>query len=1103
MRPLKLRVAGLRSYRSERTLDFADRSLMAILGDTGSGKSSLLEAIYGALYGACTWEGRGLGPLIADGVKTLQIELVFTARGKTYTVSRSTSREAYPPAKHILNGPDGEHVDGDRAVTRRIEQIVGLTEKEFLRVVILPQGRFGQLLQGTAGERTPILRGILGLGALDQVRAIADQQSTELADALEPLVAARARLYPEPAAVAAEALKSVTEHQRSHAKLKAAANAIASVDSSRAAVEQALPGVNTALDQAQTLTLSAAIEQLAQADLAALTLDSDTTALKTRRATHEAAKKDLEGKLAAATAEGVTSESIALTTSALDRLVQGLPGLHHDALEQEKVSAELTAREAALNADTVTAATAKHQADQSKAALAEFETEVRRAAGMVREVRDRQSALTHLLETVEQRGRALEPAIGDLLQGALDLNVKQQDSASAKAGLAEAQGHLDTLRAANLVAHVSGGHKPGQPCPVCARELPKDFKPAAIMGEDELKATVASAEHNLGQATGNERAAERELDGYRRQMRAAADALSDAVALAEDAAHQAGWSATAEQGSATPGSSPVGSTLADALIEQAVDALVSARADQTAVEAAASNLAAQMGEYAAARAMTLAGVTSGAPQAQEHLAPLIAQEAAAQQALDRAKASAEQVATQAAKMEATLDAGTRQLEKDKQTLHENVERTVQTASRLVAEVRALPTTLAEMLSAALDLTAPDPTQAMLAASPPDAATETALRTALSDRAAELSAWTGARDNAREAIAQADRQLVQFADDRRRQVDLPRTAGRTALERAAGGVRTLTRCLPGLDLAWAKLVAAAPDLPALPERGPGLRDDIGSDCDDAALTAVTTAMAARLADALTAVASIRDAATAGLSQAQSSIMQALAATAVSTVADLMTDLTDVAHRLLEAQTRLQRAQAQEPVAAGLDEGLTTLRDRLAVLRAVKDQLSPSLFPKFVISQRQTALLRIASSLLATLTREAYGFGDDFMIVDRRTGQPRHAKTLSGGETFLASLALALALVEISNRSGGQLDALFLDEGFGSLDASILGDALDVLREQAAGGRLVGVISHLHAVAAELNDVLVVTKSIDGSDFRWLDADERDRYLLEDVSAGLLE
>ena len=73
---------------------------------------------------------------------------------------------------------------------------------------------------------------------------------------------------------------------------------------------------------------------------------------------------------------------------------------------------------------------------------------------------------------------------------------------------------------------------------------------------------------------------------------------------------------------------------------------------------------------------------------------------------------------------------------------------------------------------------------------------------------------------------------------------------------------------------------------------------------------------------------------------------------------------------------------------------------------------------------------------------------------------------------------------------------------SLDASILGDALDALREQAVGGRLVGVISHLHAVAAEVEDVLVVSKTVEGSDFRWLDDEERDQYLLDEQAAGLL-
>src|SRR5438132_3569262 len=58
---------------------------------------------------------------------------------------------------------------------------------------------------------------------------------------------------------------------------------------------------------------------------------------------------------------------------------------------------------------------------------------------------------------------------------------------------------------------------------------------------------------------------------------------------------------------------------------------------------------------------------------------------------------------------------------------------------------------------------------------------------------------------------------------------------------------------------------------------------------------------------------------------------------------------------------------------------------------------------------------------------------FEIVDRLTGLPRGVKTLSGGETFLASQALALGLVELAGRGGGRLDSLFLDEGFGSLDA----------------------------------------------------------------------
>ena len=128
--------------------------------------------------------------------------------------------------------------------------------------------------------------------------------------------------------------------------------------------------------------------------------------------------------------------------------------------------------------------------------------------------------------------------------------------------------------------------------------------------------------------------------------------------------------------------------------------------------------------------------------------------------------------------------------------------------------------------------------------------------------------------------------------------------------------------------------------------------------------------------------------------------------------------------------------------------------------------------------------------------------DFQIIDRRTRTERDVKTLSGGETFLASLALALGLVELAGRSGGRIDSLFLDEGFGSLDTTILAEALDVLRSHVSTGRLVTVISHLHAVAADLDRVLLVTKNPTGSDMRWLQAPEREQLLLDDVSAGLL-
>ena len=138
----------------------------------------------------------------------------------------------------------------------------------------------------------------------------------------------------------------------------------------------------------------------------------------------------------------------------------------------------------------------------------------------------------------------------------------------------------------------------------------------------------------------------------------------------------------------------------------------------------------------------------------------------------------------------------------------------------------------------------------------------------------------------------------------------------------------------------------------------------------------------------------------------------------------------------------------------------------------------------------------------MTGDRYGFAADFDIVDKLTGQPRSTKTLSGGETFLASLALALGLVEMAGRSGGRLDALFLDEGSGALDADALDEALSELERRAASGRLVGVISHIGAVAERIETVLRVDRTPEGSDVRLVDQSGRWELVERELSDGLL-
>jgi exonuclease SbcC len=117
----------------------------------------------------------------------------------------------------------------------------------------------------------------------------------------------------------------------------------------------------------------------------------------------------------------------------------------------------------------------------------------------------------------------------------------------------------------------------------------------------------------------------------------------------------------------------------------------------------------------------------------------------------------------------------------------------------------------------------------------------------------------------------------------------------------------------------------------------------------------------------------------------------------------------------------------------------------------------------------------------------GSGLDIYVLDTHTGLTRPVQTMSGGERFMASLALALALGEVVQRHAGgiELPCLFIDEGFGGLDGGALDLAIDLLSSLHAAGRTVGIITHVEAMQQQLPIGIQVTKSEQGSSLTVVD------------------
>ncbi|MEQ1730151.1 MAG: SbcC/MukB-like Walker B domain-containing protein, partial [Vicinamibacterales bacterium] len=181
-----------------------------------------------------------------------------------------------------------------------------------------------------------------------------------------------------------------------------------------------------------------------------------------------------------------------------------------------------------------------------------------------------------------------------------------------------------------------------------------------------------------------------------------------------------------------------------------------------------------------------------------------------------------------------------------------------------------------------------------------------------------------------------------------------------------------------------------------------------------------------------------------------------------------------------QAACERLSKDVAARAALEQASTDLRARLALTTTMASDLRGDGFQEYLLEEAFHSLVTGASVRMRQMSNRytlEWNDGDFFVVDHDNAGERRRAETLSGGETFMASLCLALQLSEEVLKTSGalQMDSLFIDEGFGTLDAESLAevtDAMEALRED--GGRLIGVISHRPELTERLPGCVRVVK-----------------------------
>ena len=993
-----LTVCGFGPFRDEQVVDFQALSatgLFLLTGDTGAGKTSVLDAVAYALYGRVAGSRSSATRIRSDHAdpdRQTVVALDLTLRGRRMRVTRApewnrrkvrgTGTTKQPTKVTLERLVDGRwELVSNRAdeVGHELTELLGMNHQQFCQVVLLPQGDFAQFLRADAETRKQLLERLFGTERFSAVEGwLVDrrrERGQELGSAnreIEGTIARLAEVTGELSPPPPDQPVAVT----------------AWADGQVATVDTALASAGAALTTARVTRADA--DQRLESERALAERQRRLTALRARAAELAAAAPRVD---------------LARLELAAARRVGGLSGLLDAVTSATEAAAVHRAR-----ATVRLRAAVLRSAGTGSEAVADLDGEASTALAVTG------------LEDAEREVRAelirLEPLLRDeerLLELSADLQAAEDEVADLDADAASHQAWL-----AEAPTQIAAMHERRDGLAVLVRD-----EPAQRQEHDGLGASIDAAEAR---------------DRLGADLVSAADRRRNAVDVSQHA--RATWQDLRER-----------------------------------------RLAAMAGELAAA---LVAGAPCPVCGGMEHPAPA---ESAAAAAADAAREDAALATSERA-----------ELARDASNAHHDAVAAALQAATVAAGGAHSPATLAQrrdVLAAGLEIAS--------AAKRELAATDRRLQAMTGEadrRRSALSGATAAHGRATQraiGLRESRSGLVRAVDAARR--DDPTVSARIARLSAAVealvGARAAARVALAADADLATQVRAA-------ERavvGVGFPDlDGAADArrDEPTITALVADIRAHddesvlvhsglAAPDLVGILLEPRADPAGAERAVTATADEVEQ-ASATVGRLEASATAAARLALQLGAQLGARGPLQHAYATVD-GLSRLAEGTNTENRLRMRLS-----YFVLSARLEQVAAAASARLLRMTDGRFSLvhtddratgnqrsGLGLAVCDAWYGTTRDPATLSGGESFMASLALALGLADVvvAEAGGAFMDTLFVDEGFGSLDDATLDAVLDVLDGLREGGRAVGLVSHVGELRQRVPTQLSVRRGRSGS------------------------